>query len=77
MAAESQSRVSVPVSMMRGMWIAQDDRNQTRRISFGDDRSRAEQFVESLAGWSVRSDSDPGWLPLTGVPDGFKLPDHP
>jgi hypothetical protein len=32
------------------IWIAQDDSNPTRRISFGDNRERAEQLAESLVG---------------------------
>jgi len=50
------------------MWIAQDDRKPVRRISFGENRARAEQLAESLEGWSVRSDSDQHWLPVTGSP---------
>ena len=56
------------VTRMGRMWIAQDDSNPTRRITFGDNQDRAEQFAESLDGWSVRSDTDPGWVPFTGIP---------
>jgi len=42
--------------------------NPTRRITFGDNQDRAEQFAESLEGWSVRSDTDPDWVPFTGIP---------
>lgn len=64
----------MPVSMMCLMWIAQDDENPTRRISFGDNRDRAEEFTDALDGWSSRSDSDPDWLPLTGVPAASSSP---
>ena len=56
--------------MMWSMWNVQDDKNPARRISFGTNRTRADQFAESLEGWTVRSDSDPDWMPITGRTPG-------
>ena len=64
----------MPVSMMWRMWIAQDDNNPTRRLTFGDNRERAEHFAGSLDGWSVRSDAKPGWVPFTGLPPRPDMP---
>lgn len=50
----------------RLMWIASDDSNPVRRISFGEDQVKAELFAAGVPGWSAHSDTDRRWLPITG-----------
>ncbi|MDQ2738955.1 MAG: hypothetical protein M3Y35_10175 [Actinomycetota bacterium] len=50
-------------------WVARQDDNPVKRISFGGDREAAESFAAQLDGWSVISDEHPEWLPLLAPVD--------
>lgn len=47
------------------MWMAQDDTNPRRRTAFGSEEA-ARRFAEAIPGWSVFSNQDDRWRPVTG-----------
>ena len=52
-----------------GMWMALDDANPRRRAVFGSEDA-ARRFAAGVPGWSVFSDRDERWAPITGRPGG-------
>jgi len=49
------------------MWMAQDDADPRRRTVFGTEDA-ARRFAAGVPGWSVFSDRDERWRPITGQP---------